>query len=98
MCFPCLSVCRFSSSARSRLTTALYPSFSPFLGTDPVFATKKSLVCELEEVKDENTWTEMGWTAEEVQKTGGRAWVWKYDFVLPTLQEVEVLKKQRKTM
>lgn len=48
------------------LTTALYPSHSPFLGTDPVFATKKSLICDLSEEKDAKKWGEMGWEAGEV--------------------------------
>lgn len=48
------------------LTTALYPSHSPFLGTDPVFATKKSLICDLSEEKDAKKWGDMGWEAGEV--------------------------------
>ena len=79
------------------LTTALYPSHSPFLGTDPVFATKKSLVRQLEEVRDEKRWREMGFTEEEVAKIKqgtGRVWLWKFDFVLPTVEEVEALKKK----
>ena len=78
-----------------RLTTALYPSFSPFLGTDPVFATKKSLICELEEVTDPKRWAEMGFKEGVVEKAGGKVWVWKYEFVLPTVEEVEELRKQR---
>ncbi|KIP02648.1 hypothetical protein PHLGIDRAFT_42445, partial [Phlebiopsis gigantea 11061_1 CR5-6] len=38
------------------LTTALYPAHSPFLGTDPVFATKKSLVTPLREERDPQRW------------------------------------------
>ena len=76
------------------LTTALYPSHSPFLGTDPVFATKKSLVKQLSEEKDPNKWAEMGFNVEEVKARGGRVWIWTYDFVLPTVTEVEQLKKQ----
>lgn len=77
---------RFSS-----LTTALYPSHSPFLGTDPVFATKKSLVSDVLEVKDSSKWEEMGFGKDEV--TTGRVWHWKYDFVLASVEEVEELKK-----
>ena len=50
------------------LTTALYPSHSPFLGTDPVFATKKSLVRELTVESDPKKWEEMGFDVEEVKK------------------------------
>lgn len=50
------------------LTTALYPSHSPFLGTDPVFATKKSLICELREEKDQRKWVELGWEKDEVAR------------------------------
>ena len=76
-----------------RLTSALYPSHSPFLGTDPVFATKKSLICQLTEERDPVRWAEMGFKPGEV--TGGRVWVWKYDFVIATVAEVEELKKER---
>ncbi|KAH9949615.1 aromatic compound dioxygenase [Amylocystis lapponica] len=69
------------------LTTALYPSHSPFLGTDPVFATKKSLICELVEERNPEEWKKMGFGEGEVPH--GRVWVWKYDFVLPTMAEVE---------
>ncbi|KAH9942311.1 aromatic compound dioxygenase [Epithele typhae] len=75
------------------LTSALYPSHSPFLGTDPVFATKKSLICQLVEEQDPRRWAAMGFADGEVQS--GRVWVWKYDFVLPTLGQVEELKKTR---
>ena len=89
----------FSPNLRTRsLTTALYPSHSPFLGTDPVFATKKSLVRQLEEVKDEKRWKEMGFSEEEVQKIkqeSGRVWLWKFDFVLASVEEVEELKKRK---
>jgi len=84
-----------SAPGYDTLTTALYPSFSPFLGTDPVFATKKSLICHLEEVQDERRWAEMGWGREEVVKSGGKVWVWRYDFVLPTLEEVQDMRVQR---
>jgi len=73
------------------LTTALYPSHSPFLGTDPVFATKKSLVTDLVEEKDPEKWTEMGFKEDEVQS--GRVWIWSYNFVLPSVVEVEELKR-----
>jgi len=73
------------------LTTALYPSHSPFLGTDPVFATKKSLVSDLHEEHDPRKWSEMGFSEGEVKT--GRVWVWTYGFVLPTVDEVEALKK-----
>ena len=74
------------------MTTALYPSHSPFLGTDPVFATKKSLVSDVAEVKDSSKWTEMGFGKDEV--TTGRVWHWKYDFVLASEEEVETLQKK----
>ena len=74
------------------MTTALYPSHSPFLGTDPVFATKKSLVSDVAEVKDSSKWTEMGFGEDEV--TTGRVWHWKYDFVLASEEEVEALQKK----
>lgn len=75
------------------LTTALYPSHSPFLGTDPVFATKKSLICQLTEESDPKRWAELGFKEGEVH--GGRVWVWKFDFVLPTAEQVEELKRTR---
>ncbi|KZT38643.1 aromatic compound dioxygenase [Sistotremastrum suecicum HHB10207 ss-3] len=74
------------------LTSALYPSHSPFLGTDPVFATRKSLICELVEEKDPKKWKEMGFENSELQGVS-RIWVWKFDFVLPTVKQVEDLKK-----
>ncbi|KAH8119382.1 aromatic compound dioxygenase [Phellopilus nigrolimitatus] len=77
------------------LTTALYPAHSPFLGTDPVFATKKSLVTRVFEEHDAKTWEGMGFRAEDVK--GGRVWVWKYNFVLPTMDEVEKLKAEFET-
>lgn len=80
-----------SSFAVPSLTTALYPSHSPFLGTDPVFATKKSLVSDLHEEHDPRKWSEMGFSEGEVKT--GRVWVWTYGFVLPTVDEVETLKK-----
>ena len=74
------------------LTTALYPSHSPFLGTDPVFATKKSLVSDVEEEKDPKKWEEMGFKPDEV--LSGRVWKWTYNFVLASDVEVEALKKK----
>ena len=73
------------------LTTALYPSHSPFLGTDPVFATKKSLVSDVIEEKDPKRWAEMGFKDGEV--TSGRVWVWTYNFVLASEEEVNALKQ-----
>jgi len=75
------------------LTTALYPSHSPFLGTDPVFATKKSLICQLTEEHDPQEWAKMGFKEGEVKN--GRVWVWKYRFVLPSVQEVQQMKQQQ---
>lgn len=75
------------------LTTALYPSHSPFLGTDPVFATKKSLICQLTEEYDPKEWAKMGFKEGEVKN--GRVWVWKYRFVLPSVQEVQQMKRQQ---
>ena len=62
------------------------------MGTDPVFATKKSLVTQLREERDPQRWAEMGFNVEEVKSRGGRVWVWSYDFVLPTVEEVRVLR------
>ena len=75
------------------LTTALYPSHSPFLGTDPVFATKKSLICPVYEERDAQKWREMGFKDGEV--TTGRVWVWKFGFVLATKEEVEQYKRKQ---
>ena len=78
------------------LTSALYPSHSPFLGTDPVFATKKSLICDLTTATDATEWKKLGYTDSEIEvikRGSGRVWIWKYDFVLPTIEEVEALKK-----
>lgn len=79
-----------------RLTTALYPSHSPFLGTDPVFATKKSLVTTVNEVTDPKKWVEMDFNVDDIKARSGRVWVWTYNFVLPSFEEVEQLKKQLK--
>lgn len=79
------------------LTTALYPTFSPFLGTDPVFATKKSLVTEVVEEKNSKKWEELGFSVDDVKKRGGRVWLWNYDFVLPSVKEVEQLKNELKS-
>ncbi|KAL6310507.1 aromatic compound dioxygenase [Sparassis latifolia] len=78
------------------LTTALYPSHSPFLGTDPVFATKKSLICQLVEEHNPAEWAKMGFKDGEVKN--GRVWVWKYQFVLPTVQEVHQMKQPRRAV
>ena len=64
------------------------------MGTDPVFATKKSLVTQLREERDPQRWTEMGFSADDVRSRGGRVWVWSYDFVLPTVGEVEELQRK----
>ncbi|TFK45964.1 aromatic compound dioxygenase [Heliocybe sulcata] len=72
------------------LTTALYPAHSPFLGTDPVFATKKSLICDVYPEYNPQRWAEMGFKEDEVRN--GRVWVWKYKFVLASLEEVEALR------
>ncbi|KAL5507279.1 hypothetical protein ACEPAH_6735 [Sanghuangporus vaninii] len=78
------------------LTTALYPSHSPFLGTDPVFATKKSLVSQVIEEKDQQKWKEMGFDTEDVTRRGGRVWVWTFSFILASVEEVEKLKEDIK--
>jgi len=75
------------------LTTALYPSHSPFLGTDPVFATKMSLICPVYAERDPKKWKEMGFKEGEV--TGGQVWVWTFGFVLATKEEVEEFKRKR---
>lgn len=38
----------------------------------------------------------MGFKVEDVKKAGGKVWVWRYEFVLATIEEVEALKKQKK--
>ncbi|KIJ67452.1 hypothetical protein HYDPIDRAFT_84331 [Hydnomerulius pinastri MD-312] len=78
------------------LTTALYPSHSPFLGTDPVFATRKSLICQLEQVEEPSKWKAWGWSDQEVKKRGGKVWVWRYGFVLATENEVEQERARHK--
>lgn len=42
---------------------------------------------------DPQKWVEMGFKEGEV--VTGRVWVWTYNFVLPTLEEVEALKKRQ---
>ncbi|PCH43712.1 aromatic compound dioxygenase [Wolfiporia cocos MD-104 SS10] len=75
------------------LTTALYPSHSPFLGTDPVFATKKSLICQVVEERDPKRWKEMGFKDGEVST--GRVWVWNFDFILASVEEVKQFGRGR---
>ncbi len=58
-----------------------------------MFATKKSLICQLREEKDPKKWAEWGFKEGEVHD--GRVWVWTYNFVLPTVEEVNKLKKVR---
>ena len=53
------------------LTTALYPSHSPFLGTDPVFATKKSLVSDVLPETNPKKWAEMGFKEGDAKKGAG---------------------------
>jgi len=71
------------------------------LGTDPVFATRKSLICELKEEKDISAWRKMGYPDNEaldiLNSPQARVWVWKYDFVLPTVEAVQDLKKQMRS-
>ena len=57
-----------------------------------MFATKKSLICELTQETEPAAWKKMGFKDGEV--TGGRVWVWKYGFVLPTVDEVAAVKKE----
>jgi len=87
-----------TASGFGELTTALYPSHSPFLGTDPVFATRKSLICELREEKDISAWRKMGYSENEaldiLNSPEPRVWVWTFDFVLPTVEAVQDLKIQ----
>lgn len=47
--------------------------------------------------KDPERWAELGFDVDEVKKGAGRVWIWKFDFVLPTLEEVEALKKSLST-
>ena len=49
---------------------------------------------QLREERDPQRWAEMGFNVEEVKSRGGRVWVWSYDFVLPTVDEVEELKRK----
>lgn len=79
-----------------KLTTALYPAHSPFLGTDPVFATRRSLVCELKQIADPAEYTKWGWSSDEVQQRGGKVWLWQYHFVLATDEEVIQEREKRK--
>ena len=58
-----------------------------------MFATKKSLICQLTEERDPKRWAEMGFKKGEV--TDGRVWIWTYNFVLPTVEQVTELKKAR---
>ena len=76
------------------LTTALYPSHSPFLGTDPVFATRKSLICKMTTSEDPQEWAKMGFKEGDVRT--GRVHIWKYDFVLASDEEVAALKAKQK--
>ena len=73
--------------------TAIYPSHSPFLGTDPVFATRRSLVAQVIQETDPNEWAKLGF--EESDVPSGRVWLWKYDFVLPTISEVDDLRRMK---
>jgi hypothetical protein len=94
--------------------TALCPSHSPFLGTDPAFTTRKSLICERKEEKDASEWRRMGFEdgevldileggddgggkGEEKGKGVPRVWVWKFDFVLPSVEAVVEMKKSMGT-
>ncbi|KZT60312.1 aromatic compound dioxygenase [Calocera cornea HHB12733] len=76
------------------LTTALYPDFSPFLGTDPVFATRKSLICPMGLSTDPKEWAELGFKEGDVRT--GRVHIWKYNFVLASNAEVAALKASMK--
>ena len=48
---------------------------------------------DLVEEKDPAKWKEMGFADGEVQT--GRVWIWKYDLVLPSVEEVEQLNKSK---
>ncbi|KZO96942.1 aromatic compound dioxygenase [Calocera viscosa TUFC12733] len=76
------------------LTTALYPDFSPFLGTDPVFATRKSLICPMGLSTDPAEWAKLGLQEGDVRT--GRVHIWKYGFVLASNEEVAALKAKKK--
>jgi protocatechuate 3,4-dioxygenase beta subunit len=80
---------RITAPGYDELTTAIYPSHSPFLGSDPVWATKQSLISDLEEVNDEERIKGFGF-ADSV----ARVFLWKYDFVLASDAEVRELKKK----
>ncbi|KZV65246.1 aromatic compound dioxygenase [Peniophora sp. CONT] len=86
---------RIKAPGYDTLTTQLYPSNSAFLGTDPVFGTRKSLICDLEEVTDAAKWAEWGFDKEDVVKRGGRVWAWRYGFVLATVDEVKQEREKR---
>jgi len=87
---------RLTAPGYDALTTALYPSHSPFLGTDPVFATRRSLICELEKSGDAQKWKEWGFEEDEVKRRGGIVWVWRYAFVLATEEEVASDRERRR--
>ncbi|KZV96886.1 aromatic compound dioxygenase [Exidia glandulosa HHB12029] len=78
------------------LITQLSPSNALFLADDSVFATKRDLIADVSEDTNPSNWGTMGFNEAEVRKAGGRVWVWKFDFVLPTPDECEAAKKQLK--
>ncbi|KAI0031460.1 aromatic compound dioxygenase [Vararia minispora EC-137] len=87
---------RLTAPGYDSLTTALYPSHSPFLGTDPVFATRLSLIGDLEQAEDVGKWKEWGFDEADVRKRGGKVWAWRFAFVLASKEEVELERQNRK--
>jgi protocatechuate 3,4-dioxygenase beta subunit len=80
---------RLAAPGYDELTTALYPAHSPFLGSDPVWATKRSLITDVEPVTDAARIAAFGFGADTP-----RVFLWKYDFVLATEAEVAALKQK----
>jgi len=71
-----------------KLVTALYPKGDPFIASDAVFGVKKSLVVELEEVKDEADTRRRGFP------TGSSYKLIKFDIVLvPVEKSAEAREK-----
>ncbi|EJD39194.1 aromatic compound dioxygenase [Auricularia subglabra TFB-10046 SS5] len=83
---------RLEAPGYETLITQIFPSNSPVLGDDSVFATQPSLISHVKEDSDPASWADKGFKDGEV--TGGRIWVWEYDFVLPTPEEMKEAKKK----
>jgi protocatechuate 3,4-dioxygenase beta subunit len=86
---------RLTAPGYDALTTALYPAHSPFLGTDPVFATRRSLICDLVQSAEPREWRAWGFDEADVRRRGGKVWVWRFDFVLASEEEVAEERQKR---